>query len=342
MTKTARHKRGGGSNHQGAADAQAGDTNEARAHGEPGSGRPRKTNKTQRQGQGHPGPETRESRRRRGRTKEEKKNEGTERERGKTRDTEGEAGGGDSNHQRTINGQPGHRKQARAHQEPEGGERKTQSTESPARQTQTSAKAQGTRSRKTQKARDKGGADKRRKEKQAQGNEERQQQREEGGGGATTGERPAARQHKESESARGAKKRKANKTNSTKRQGPGHPGPETKESKRQRGRNEKKSGRGGRGGQTKDQNRNTPTPEGPSKAERQSGQSKRCGALERTWEAGPPDPAKKSKHTHTRTEPGRGVLRPARGGVGVHRKQPWCTGRVPRRTTDGTGNRTRQ
>ena len=38
----------------------------------------------------------------------------------------------------------------------------------------------------------------------------------------------------------------------------------------------------------------------------------------------------------------RGVFRPARGGVGVHTKQPRCTGRVPRRTTDGTGNRMRQ
>ena len=46
-------------------------------------------------------------------------------------------------------------------------------------------------------------------------------------------------------------------------------------------------------------------------------------------------------HTHTRTGPGRGVLRPARGGVGVHTKQPRCTSRVPSRTTDGTGNRTR-
>ena len=45
--------------------------------------------------------------------------------------------------------------------------------------------------------------------------------------------------------------------------------------------------------------------------------------------------------THTRG-PGRGALRPARGGVGVHTKQPRCTSRGPRRETDGTGNRTRE
>ena len=49
--KTARHRRGGGGrNHQRAANGQAGDTDEARAHKEPGSGRPRKTTKAQRQG----------------------------------------------------------------------------------------------------------------------------------------------------------------------------------------------------------------------------------------------------------------------------------------------------
>ena len=52
--------------------------------------------------------------------------------------------------------------------------------------------------------------------------------------------------------------------------------------------------------------------------------------------ASPPDPARKDEHAHTRTGPGCGVLRPAGGGVGVHTKQPQCTGQVPRRTTDGT------
>ena len=59
-------------------------------------------------------------------------------------------------------------------------------------------------------------------------------------------------------------------------------------------------------------------------------------------EAGPPDRAKKSTHGHTRAGPGRGVLRPERGGVGVHTKQPRCTGRVPQRKADRTGNQTRQ
>ena len=51
-TKTARHKKGGGGgrNHQRAANGQARDTNEARAHEEPGSGRPIKTTKAQHQG----------------------------------------------------------------------------------------------------------------------------------------------------------------------------------------------------------------------------------------------------------------------------------------------------
>ena len=53
----------------------------------------------------------------------------------------------------------------RADEEPGGGrqKKKTLSTESRAQQTQTSAKAQGTRGRKTQKPGDKGGADERRK-----------------------------------------------------------------------------------------------------------------------------------------------------------------------------------
>ena len=40
----------------------------------------------------------------------------------------------------------------------------------------------------------------------------------------------------------------------------------------------------------------------------------------RAREAGPPDPARTDEHTHARTGPGRGVLRPARGGEGVHTK----------------------
>ena len=100
-TKTARHQRGGVSNHKGGANGQAGNTKAARAHGGPGSGRPTKQtthsakapgirgrkpkkardnggakknkdkkgageSKTQRSGLRHPGPETRESRRQQG------------------------------------------------------------------------------------------------------------------------------------------------------------------------------------------------------------------------------------------------------------------------------------
>ena len=55
--REAQKGRGGGRNHQRAAYGQVGDTNKARAHEEPGSRRPRKTTKAQRQGneerQGH-------------------------------------------------------------------------------------------------------------------------------------------------------------------------------------------------------------------------------------------------------------------------------------------------
>ena len=47
-------------------------------------------------------------------------------------------------------------------------------------------------------------------------------------------------------------------------------------------------------------------------------------------------------HTHTRTGPGRGILQPERGGVGVHKKQPRCTGGVLICKTDCTANRTSQ
>ena len=58
--------------------------------------------------------------------------------------------------------------------------------------------------------------------------------------------------------------------------------------------------------------------------------------------ARPTQPTRACTHTHTRAGPGRGILRAKRGGVGVHTKQPRSTGGVPRRKTDGTGNRTRQ
>ena len=77
--ETQRGRGGGGRNQRRAANGQAGDTKEARAHGEPGSKRPGKTTKTQRQGPGHPGPETGESRRQLGRAKGEEKKKTKER-----------------------------------------------------------------------------------------------------------------------------------------------------------------------------------------------------------------------------------------------------------------------
>ena len=110
----------------------------------------------------------------------------------------------------------------------------------------------------------------------------------------------------------------------------------------------KKKGGGGRGGETrggptKGQERANPSPEGAEQSTKAERPGKKGETHQkRAQEAGPPDPVMKDEHTHTRTGPGRGVLRPARGGVGVHTKQPRCTGRVPRRKTDGTGNRTHQ
>ena len=52
----------GGSSHQGATNDRAVNTNEAREQGEPRGGRPKKTNSTQRQSPGHPGPKQRKAR----------------------------------------------------------------------------------------------------------------------------------------------------------------------------------------------------------------------------------------------------------------------------------------
>ena len=47
-------------------------------------------------------------------------------------------------------------------------------------------------------------------------------------------------------------------------------------------------------------------------------------ARKRALEPGPPDQAKKSKHTHTRTGPRQEGPLTQRGSVGVHTKQPPC------------------
>ena len=67
---------------------------------------------------GHPGPETRESQKQRGRATRKKEKRSTKRQREKQRDTKG---GGGSNHQGAANGQAGTTKKARAHREPRSG-----------------------------------------------------------------------------------------------------------------------------------------------------------------------------------------------------------------------------
>ena len=87
------------------------------------------------------------------------------------------------------------------------------------------------------------------------------------------------------------------------RQGPGHLGPGSTERWRQRGRERG----GGKKGETKRKKkrktpeaRATPACRGPNRAKRQNGHRARSGAPQRAREAGLPDPAKKSTHTHTR------------------------------------------
>ena len=156
----------------------------------------------------------------------------------------------------------------------------------------------------------------------------------------------------------------------TRRQGPRHTRPENAQSKRQRGggvgkKNKKKRGgdktprpkapgagkhakqdtTGAQRGREPNNNhkRGKPSPEGAAQAKSAPRTAKGKVRRTRTRPGGrPARPGQESTHTHIRAGPGRGVLRPERGGVGVHKKQPRCTGRVPRRKTDGTGNRTRQ
>ena len=89
--------------------------------------------------------------------------------------------------------------------------------------------------------------------------------------------------------------------------------------------------------------RATPARRGPSRQlEHQQRPQEKVRRTKTRLGGRPARPGQGSRHTHTRTGPGPGVLRPERGGVGVHTKQPRCTGRVPCRKTDGMGNRTRQ
>ena len=130
------------------------------------------------------------------------------------------------------------------------------------------------------------------------------------------------------------------------RQGPGHLGPGSTKRQRQRGRQ-------GGGGRKRKQNGKKATKKKHPKHGQPQLSEGRTKKKDRTatgkgeaHQNAPGRPARTTRpggaRTHTRAGPERGVLRPERGGVGVHTKKPRCTGRVPRRTTDGTGNRTCQ
>ena len=334
---------GGGSNHEGAARGQAGDTNEASAHGEPGSVRRRQTNKTQRQGPGHPGPETRESRRQRGRTRGEKKKPRHRAKTTKTARHRRAGGGGDQRPTRGI-------QKSESAGRTEGRKKKTNTDHGEPSTTNTNQRqGPGHPGPENTESKKQGGADKRKKKTSARQQGTATTGRERGGGQPPeSGQRPGntkkARAHGEPRSARPTKQT----TQSAK--GQGTRGRKPKKARDKGGARKKTTEKREKKTRAKEETAGkqttktgaNPAQRGPSKAERQSSQRKRGGALERAREAGPPDPARTDEHTHTRTGPGRGVLRPARGGVGVHTKQPRCTGRVPRRTTDGTGNRTRQ
>ena len=242
-----RHKREGGRegrNHQGAANGKAGTTEEARAHGE--GPKTNKTNSTQRQGPGHPGPETKESQRQQGRTtqKKKQKNRSTNRRREKQQGTKGRGrrGGGGSNHRGAATGKAGNTKEARARGEPgRGGPTKNKQHTAPR------PRAPGAGD---QRQPETAGARNRKKKTEHKAAARKTARHKKGGGGQQTprSSRRPGRNHKRGEIARRAGEREANKTNSTQRQGPGHPGPENKESQRHwgRGTKKKKNKAGGR------------------------------------------------------------------------------------------------
>ena len=142
-----------------------------------------KTNSTQRQGPGHPGPESRESQKQRGRATRKR----TEAKAAARKTARHEKGEGGSNYQVAANGQAGATKEARAHGEPR--------SRRPTKQTAHSAKAQGTWGWKAEKARDNRGVQRERRKKGAQiGSEKDSETQKSGGGAATTKEQPMARQ----------------------------------------------------------------------------------------------------------------------------------------------------
>ena len=198
-----------------------------------------------------------------------------------------------------------------------------------------------------------------------------------GGGGQQpprSSQRPGGK-HISSESAQRAEKRQTNKTHNAQSQGRGDLRPGTRESQRQRGRTKRKHKTGG-GEEKKSQGPRHPGPEtkeswrqrrrakGTTQKERQKkrqtkeqerGNSSLEGAeqsrktkrpkekVRRTRTRPQGRPARPSQegraHKHTRTGPGRGVHRPARGGIGVQKKQPHAPAKSPveRRTVRETG-----
>ena len=295
-------KRGVGSNYQGAANGQAKHTNEARAHGDPGSGRPRKQTKHSAKAQGTRGWKPEKAKDNGGAHRKRKKKKGHREAATKNARHKRGGGGRGSNHQGAANGQAGDTKEARAHGEPRGGRQK--------KDTKHSAKAEGNRGRKPGKARDNGGADKRRKKnkRKAPSGSNKNRETQKGGGGAATTELPAAKRATRKRRERtGAEKRKAIRTNNTQRQGPGHSGPETKESKGQRGRAENNNGekKSKGGGANKGPRRGQPQP-GGGQANQKDKAAKGKGEAHRNAPrrpARPIWPRRTSTRTHAR-DPG--------------------------------------
>ena len=191
-----------------------------------------------------------------------------------------------------------------------GKKKTTQSTQGRAQRTQTSAKAQGTRGRKTEEARNKGAQTREEKKRKTSARQRgTATTAREGGGGATTRERPSARQHKESESARRAKQHKTPRPRA-----PGAGNQREQETKRAQkkkdnGETEKKTKtkeKGGTGVKQGTKTRANPAWRGPSNAESQSGQKK--------------------KVRRTKTRPGGRPARPGQDGRAhayTHRTRVW-------------------
>ena len=184
---------------------------------------------------------------------------------------------------------------------------------------------------------------------------------------------PQPRTHKPPEHRTNSTPRHRNKKKKKAKEGREKKGPKQSKNKREAGKKtqgggEKKNKRGGdhkaprpkaprdkkhrmpktTGAQKKRRNKQkqgNPSPEGAEQTKRARRPATGKGEAHQNAPGRPARPTRPRvarTHTHTHTGSGRGILRPETGGVGVHTKQPRCTGRVPRRKTDGTGNRTRQ